>query len=128
MLSTIHVMAVVAAIQAPIQQVQVLNFIHPPVRGRDTPGLSCRALLYGDWIYTERSTNSARLGMQRNAVAMTGPTVDGFVPVLLVTGQHGWMQAKAMQFHQPTNYTPHLGHCHATILRNGAARLTWTDQ
>ena len=106
LVNTIFAAAIGAVTQSPIQPAQVLNFIHPPLRGRDAPGLSCRALVNGDWVYADRSTTSHRLGFQRNAVAVTGPEVDGFVPVLVATGQHGWMLAKVMQLREPTNYTP----------------------
>ncbi|USQ74286.1 hypothetical protein NF552_23235 (plasmid) [Roseomonas mucosa] len=134
MLSTIYAIALAATIHSPVQQgpvipAQILNFRHPPLRGRDTPGLSCRALINGDWVYASRSADpGSRIAFQRGAVAVTGPETDGFIPVLLTTGQRGWMLANVMQWHQPTNYVPHVGHCHATLLRNGAAHITWTDQ
>lgn len=128
-LTTLNAVTLVISMHTSIQHTQILNFDHPPLRGRDTPGLACRVLLNGDWVYASRQASETnRIAFQRGAVAVTGPNVGGFVPVLLTTGQRGWMLARVMQTRQPTNYVLHVGHCHATILRNGAAHITWTDQ
>ena len=92
-------------------------------------GLHCQALAYGDWVYATRMAEPRfRVAFQRTGVAITGQQVEGFLPVLLENGQRGWMEAKVMKTHQPLNFLPGLGHCHAALRPNGAANLTWTAQ
>ena len=125
----IYVAAFLAAVPAPIEQVQILNFQRPALRGQDAPGLRCQALAYGDWVYATRLAEpSSRVAFQRTAVAVTGQQIEGFLPVLLENGQRGWMEAKVMKVRQPLNYLPSFGHCHVTLRSSGAANLTWTAQ
>ena len=129
MFATIYVAALLTANQPTIERVQILNFYRLPLRGQDTPGLHCQALAYGDWVYATREAEPrARVAFQRTAVAVTGPQLEAFTPVLLENGQRGWMETKVMQTHKPSNYVPNLGHCHATLRSSGAANLTWTAQ
>ena len=129
MFATIYVAALLTFTQPSIERVQILNFYRPPLRGQDAPGLRCQALAYGDWVYATRAAEPrARVAFQRTAVAVTGQQLEGFTPVLLENGQRGWMETKVMQAHQPSNYVPNLGHCHATLRSNGAASLAWTSQ
>jgi hypothetical protein len=94
MFATIYVAALLTTAQPSIEQVQILNFYRPPLRGQDAPGLRCQALTYGDWVYATRSAQpSARVAFQRTAVAVTGQQTEGFFPVLLENGQRGWMEA-----------------------------------
>ena len=129
MFATIYVAALLATTQPVIERVQILNFYRPPLRGQDAPGLRCQALAYGDWVYATRAAEPrTRIAFQRTAVAVTGQQLEGFTPVLLETGQRGWMETKVMQTRQPLNYMPNLGHCHATLRSNGTANLSWTAQ
>ena len=129
MFATFYVAALLTTAPPMIEQVQILNFYRPPLRGQDAPGLRCQVLTYGDWVYATRSAEpQARVAFQRTAVAVTGQQVEGFFPVLLENGQRGWMEAKVMQARQPSNFLPNLGHCRATLRPDGAANLTWTAQ
>ena len=128
MFASIYVAALLT-MQPSIEQVQILNFVRPPLRGQDAPGLHCQVLAYGDWVYAAPLWEPrTRVAFQRTAVAVTGQQVEGFLPVLLEDGQHGWMEAKVMRTHEPLNYLPNLGHCHVTLRSNGSANLTWTAQ
>ena len=128
MFASIYVAALLT-MQPSIEQVQILNFVRPPLRGQDAPGLHCQVLAYGDWVYAAPVWEPrTRVAFQRTAVAVTGQQVEGFLPVLLENGQHGWMEAKVMRTHEPLNYLPNLGHCHVTLRSNGSANLTWTAQ
>ena len=129
MFATIYVAALLSTMQPLIERVQILNFYRTPLRGQDAPGLYCQALAYGDWVYATRLAEPRfRVAFQRTGVAITGQQVEGFLPVLLENGQRGWMEAKVMKTHQPLNFLPGLGHCHAALRSNGAANLTWTAQ
>ena len=80
---------------------QIFHLFPAPLRGRDAPGLTCRALLHPDWAYAGPSGYAAKLVMLGVAVPVTGAPVRSFVPVLLGTGQPGWMPAEAFR---PDNY------------------------
>lgn len=129
MFAATYVAALLMATQPSIEQVQILNFVRPPLRGQDAPGLQCQVLAYDDWVYTAPMAEPrTRVAFQRTAVAVTGEQVGNFLPVLLENGQRGWMESKVMRTHQPLNYLPNLGHCHVTLRSNGSANLTWTAQ
>lgn len=129
MFTTIYVVVLLVTAPPSIERVQILNFVSPPLRGQDAPGLRCQTLAYGDWVYATRSAEpQARIAFQRTAVAVTGQQVESFFPVLLENGRQGWMRVKMMQTGHPSNYLPNLGHCHVTLRASGAANLAWTSK
>jgi hypothetical protein len=94
MFTSIYVAALLTTMQPSIEQVQILNFVRPPLRRQDSPGLHCQVLAYGDWVYAAPLSESrTRVAFQRTAVAVTGQQVEGFLPVLLENGQRGWMES-----------------------------------
>lgn len=108
---------------AAIVPVQLLHLMPTPLRGHDTPGLTCRALLHPEWTYTTPSLTAPRLAVLGLAVPVTGKPVQGFMPVLLGTGLPAWMPVDAFG---PDNFVRTVGRCHVTLQPNGRPLLRYT--
>ncbi len=108
---------------AAVVPAQIFHLFPAPLRARDAPGLTCRALLHPDWAYAGPSGYAAKLVMLGVAVPVTGAPVRGFVPVLLGTGQPGWMPFEAFR---PDNYVRTVGHCHVTLQPNGRPLIRYS--
>ena len=69
--------------------------------------------------------DAAKLAVLGVAVPVTGKPVRDFVPVLLGTGQPGWIPIEAFG---PGNFVRTVGHCHVTLQPNGRPLIRYTAQ
>jgi len=73
----------------------VLANSHSPIifdaRVTNSPGLTCRPIFLA-MVYGGPNLASRVLGRTQNYIAITGPQVNGFLPVLTGSGVKGWVR------------------------------------
>ena len=62
-------------------------------RFTNSPGLTCRPISLA-MVYEAPTLASRVLGRTQNYIAVTGPQVDGFLPILTGSGVRGWVREK----------------------------------
>lgn len=63
---------------------------HLSVAYQNTPGLSCRAVSLA-LVYAKPDRTSGYLGRTQDFIAVTGPTVNGFYPIITGRRIRGWV-------------------------------------
>lgn len=88
---------------------------------QNSPGLSCRSIGLS-LVYQEPSLSAKVLGRTQNFIAVTGPEVNGFVP--MVTGKRvkGWVQAREAFVGKPGEV---MGPCVVQMQPNGRLLFGW---
>lgn len=61
------------------------------VKITNSPGLTCRPISLA-MVYGEPNLTSRVLGRTQNYIAITGPQVNGFLPILTGSGIRGWVR------------------------------------
>ena len=61
------------------------------VKITNSPGLTCRPISLA-MVYREPNLNSRVLGRTQNYIAITGPQINGFLPILTGSGIRGWVR------------------------------------
>lgn len=94
-----------------------------PIDYRNTPGLSCRAVTLA-LVYVQPNKSSRYLGRTQNFIAVTGPQVDGFFPIITGRGIRGWVNSTDVLGAYGRG---HVDRCWVQQARDGRLLFGWSQ-
>ena len=116
-------LTVVSVISAIGMNASANPVYHENVDYRSTSGLSCRPISLAS-VYAGSSKTSRYLGSTRNFIAVTGPTVNDFFPIITGRGIRGWVDSQEVQ---GAHGGGHVDHCWVQQARDGRLLFGWSQ-